>query len=120
VLIAEDDSRVRGALRAFLAASPGFEVVADTGSAAAALELARVHAPSVALVDVLLPDAGDGLGLLRAVTGELRLPAVAMSIEAGLRSRALAAGAVSFLVKDRAPELLLVALHDAAGRSGGG
>ena len=119
VLIAEDDPRVRTALRSFLAAVPDLTVVADAGSAATAMELARERAPDVALIDVLLPTAQDGLGLLRALTGEIGIPAVAMSIHSWVRGSALAAGAYQFLDKDSAPELLLAALR-AASRSGDG
>jgi DNA-binding NarL/FixJ family response regulator len=110
VLIAENDPRVRAALRSFLSASPGLAIVAD---AATALETARERAPDVALVDVLLPTAQDGLGLVRALTAELNIPAVAISIHGWVRASALAAGAHRFLDKDSAPELLVVALHAA-------
>src|SRR2546430_443911 len=80
VLIAENDPRVRAALRSFLSASPGLAIVADAADAATALETARERAPDVALVDVLLPTAQDGLGLVRALTAELNIPAVAISI----------------------------------------
>jgi DNA-binding NarL/FixJ family response regulator len=113
VLVAEDDPRVRAALRAFLSASPGVEVVGAAGDAAAALELARDQGPTVALVDVLLPEAADGLALLRALTRELGIPAIAISIHGGLRSAALAAGAHQFLDKDRPPDVLLAALRSA-------
>ena len=113
VLIAENDPRVRAALRSFLSASPGLAVVADAADAATALETAREQAPDVALVDVLLPTAQDGLGLVRALTAELNIPAVAISIHGWVRASALAAGAHRFLDKDSAPELLVVALHAA-------
>ncbi len=116
VLIADNDARVRAALRSFLSASTGFDVVADAGSAAEALELARKHAPAVAIVDILLPTASEGLSLLRTMTGELRIPAVAISIRGGLRSPALAAGAQEFVEKDSSPEFLLPALRAAARR----
>lgn len=114
VLIADCDTRVRAALRSLLSAAPGFDVVADAGSAARALELAREHTPAVALVAIQLPGTSEGLGLLREVTGKLRVPAVAMSTYGGLRRAALAAGAHTFLEKDGSPELLLTALHAAA------
>jgi DNA-binding NarL/FixJ family response regulator len=113
VLIAEDDPRVRNALRSFLSASTGFEVVGDAGTASTALELARERAPSVVLVDVFLPTARDGLDLLRTITGELRIPAVAMSIHGGFRSSTLTAGAYRFLDKDSAPEHMVAALRAA-------
>ena len=114
VLIAENDPRVRAALRSFLSASPGLTVVADAGDAVTAMETARERAPDVALVDVLLPTPQDGLGLLRALTGELGIPAVAISIHGWVRASALAAGAYRFLDKDSAPELLVAALCAAA------
>jgi DNA-binding NarL/FixJ family response regulator len=113
VLIVEDDRRVRTALRAFLSASSGFEVVAGAGSAAAALDLARERAPAVALVDIHLPDLQEGLDLLTTLTCELRIPTVAISIESSMRARALAAGADQFLEKAGVPEHLLTALHAA-------
>jgi two-component system response regulator DesR len=118
VLIVEDDPRVRTGLCRFLSASSGFEVVAEAGSASVALTLARQHAPAVALVDVLLPEARDGLGLLRVLTGELGIPAVAISIQGGLRMSVLAAGAYQFLDKDGTPDLMLAALRAAIAESG--
>lgn len=117
VLIADDDPRVRAALRTFLSSFPEFDVVADAGCAPSAVRLAREHAPMVALVDILLPAARDGLGLLRTLNGELRIPTVAISMHGEHRDSALAAGARQFLSKDGSPEQLLAALH-AAGRPG--
>jgi len=114
VLIADDDSRVRAALRTFLCAHPGFAVIGEAGSAATALQLAREHLPTVALVDVFLPEPHDGLGLLRALTGELGIPVVVLSIHSDACDDALAAGAHRFVDKVAAPEALLTALRTAA------
>jgi len=113
ILIVEDDPRVRTALRAFLSEG-GFEVVGETAVPATALRMAREQAPAVVLVDVLMPHAPDGIELLRVLTDELRIPAVAISIHGGVRRDALAAGAYLFLDKDSAPELLVTALRAAA------
>jgi len=114
VLIVENDPRVRSALRSFLSASHGFEVVGDAADAARALEIARQVGPTVAVVDMLLPAARDGLGLLRTLADELGIPSVAISIDGWLCTDALAAGAIRFLDKDSAPELLPDALRAAA------
>ncbi|MGP3948867.1 response regulator [Streptomyces sp. 7N604] len=116
VLIADDDPRVRSALRTFLSAHADFDVVGEADSSAAAMAVAREHAPTVALVDVLLPDAGDGLRLLHTLTGELGIPAVAISIDDRLRRPARDAGAYQFLDKGCSPELLLAALRAATPR----
>lgn len=113
VLIADDDARVRNALRTFLAAHHGFEVVGEAGSTARALELARSANPCVAVVDVLMPNVQDGLELLRELTGELSVPVVAISLRSTLGPSALAAGACEFLTKDGSSERLLRALRNA-------
>lgn len=116
VLIAENDARVRAALRTFLAASPGIDVVGDAKSAPIALEMARQRTPTVAVIDVCLPDPQDGLGLLRVITRELRIPALAISIQGGFRVSALAAGAYRFVDKDSPPELIVASLWAAVQR----
>jgi DNA-binding NarL/FixJ family response regulator len=112
VLIVENDSRVRTALRTFLS-SKGFDVVGVAADPATALEIARELMPAVAVVDVFLPDADRGLVVVRALAGELGIPAVAISVSYGVAGRALAAGAYRFLSKDQATELLPQALHAA-------
>jgi DNA-binding NarL/FixJ family response regulator len=115
ILVAEDNPQVRAALRSFLSTHPDFEIVGEAGDSFAALQLARLHRPDVALVDVLLPDAPEGLHVLRTLTRELGVPAVAFSISAGVGDSALAAGAYRFLEKDGSPERLMAALSAAAG-----
>ncbi len=116
VLIVEDDPRVRSALRRFLSStSHGIEVVGDAGTRDSALRLAHDLAPTVALVDVHLPNPADGLALLRALT-DLGVPVVAISIHGSVGASALAAGAHHFLDKDSEPDLIVAALRDAAPR----
>jgi DNA-binding NarL/FixJ family response regulator len=115
VLIVEDDPRVRTALRRFLSASDDIEVVGDADDRESALCLAQDVAPAVALVDVHLPHAADGLELLRALA-DLQVPVVAISIHGSVRGSALAAGADQFLDKDSAPDLMVAALRHAAAR----
>ncbi|RSM86669.1 response regulator [Kibdelosporangium aridum] len=110
VLIVDDDLRVRSALRAFLDANPGFDVVGEAAGSAAALELARTLAPHVAVVDMHLPGVDDGLALLRELM-ELNVPVVAISLDLAVRQSALDAGASRFLDKASVPEFLLDALR---------
>jgi DNA-binding NarL/FixJ family response regulator len=113
VLIADDDPRVRTALRTFLCAHPGFAVVGEAGDAATTLRVARAKPPTVVLLDVLLPNLGDGLAVLRALTDELRIPVLAISLRPAVRDSALAAGAYQFVDKNGAAEDLLAALRAA-------
>jgi DNA-binding NarL/FixJ family response regulator len=110
LLIVDDDHRVRNALGRLLTASTGFLVVGTVDNALAAHEVAEASGPDVALVDVLLPNADDGLGLTSSLTA-VGIPVVAMSIDGGMRRRALAAGAQRFLDKDCDPEAIARALR---------
>lgn len=130
MLIADDDQRVRTALTVLLTSWPGFDIVGSCATTDSALALARRDRPTVALVDILLPEASDGLALLGTITGELHIPAIALSIDGGLKSSALAAGAMCFFEKDGRPDQLIAALsclrrlgtagtaQDVAGRGG--
>lgn len=111
VLIADDDHRVRTALSALLNSFADFAVVGSSATPDGALTLARQHLPAVALIDILLPEAPDGLALLRALTDELHIPAVAMSIDGALKKSALAAGATTFFDKDGRADQLIAALR---------
>ena len=111
VLIADDDHRVRSALSALLTSFADFDIVGTSATTDHALTLARQHSPTVALIDILLPEAPDGLALLRALTEELHIPTIAMSIDGGLKKSALAAGATSFVDKDGRTDRLITALR---------
>ncbi|MEO6958111.1 MAG: response regulator, partial [Antricoccus sp.] len=65
VLVVDDDPRVRAALRRTIALEAGMVMVAAAADSASALRLAGRHNPSVAVVDVLLPEASVGLALVR-------------------------------------------------------
>ncbi|MGB6578834.1 MAG: response regulator [Streptosporangiaceae bacterium] len=100
LLVADDDARVRAAIGQTIALEAGLVVVAAAADAAAALVLAESAGPSVALVDVLIPDEAAGLALVRSLGRRPGCAVVAMSMRGGLRQAALAAGAVAFAEKD--------------------
>jgi DNA-binding response OmpR family regulator len=62
VLVVDDEARIRSILEAYLTAD-GFGVI-EAGTGAEALDLARLHAPDLVLLDIGLPDV-DGLEVLR-------------------------------------------------------
>jgi ActR/RegA family two-component response regulator len=75
ILIADDDARFRGLARRTVAAR-GHAVVGEAADAAAALALARVEVPDVALVDVHL--GADSGWALAAELRALGVPRVVM------------------------------------------
>ena len=102
VLIAEDQSLVRGALRALLELEEDLAVVAEVGRGDEVLAAAREHRPDVALLDIEMPGR-DGIEAARELAAEL--PAVRAVVlttfgRPGFLRRAMEVGAAGFLVKD--------------------
>ncbi|SHF92436.1 response regulator transcription factor [Geodermatophilus nigrescens] len=102
VLVAEDQSMVRGALRALLELEPDLTVVAEVGRGDEVLAAAREHRPDVALLDIEMPGQ-DGLEAARELAAELPdVRAVVLTTfgRPGFLRRAMEVGAAGFLVKD--------------------
>jgi two-component system, NarL family, response regulator DesR len=116
ILIAEDQSMVRGALAALLAFEPDLEVVAEVGSGDQVVPAAREHRADVALLDIEMPGT-DGIeaaaALRRQVPDCTPLILTTFGRPAYLR-RAIEAGAAGFLVKDAPAERLANAIRRAA------
>ena len=64
VLIVDDDIRVRRALRSLIECAPDLTVVGEAGSARSARRLDLELGPDVVVLDLLLPQAPDGMGVL--------------------------------------------------------
>jgi two-component system response regulator DesR len=102
VLLAEDQTLVRGALRALLELEEDLEVVAEVGRGDQVVAAAREHAADVALLDIEMPGA-DGLAAARALAAELpscRAVVLTTFGRPGFLRRAMEVGAAGFLVKD--------------------
>jgi two-component system, NarL family, response regulator DesR len=102
VLIAEDQTMVRGALRALLDLEEDLEVVAEVGRGDAVVEAAREHRPDVALLDIEMPGL-DGIEAARALATavpEVRAVVLTTFGRPGFLRRAMEVGASGFLVKD--------------------
>jgi two-component system, NarL family, response regulator DesR len=116
ILIAEDQSMVRGALAALLAFEPDLEVVAEVASGDQVVPAAREHRPDVALLDIEMPGT-DGIEAAAALRREVPdctpLILTTFGRPAYLR-RAIEAGAAGFLVKDAPAERLANAIRRAA------
>ncbi|WP_433236139.1 response regulator [Streptosporangium sp. CA-135522] len=117
VLLAEDQHVIRGALVALLGLEPDLEIVAAVESGDAAVPAALVHHPDVAVLDIDMPGALDGL----AAAAELRvkLPACRTLMltghgKPGHLRRALGAQVDGFLLKTAPPEELVAAIRKVA------
>jgi response regulator NasT len=110
VLVAEDEALIRMDLVETLT-ELGFDVVAAVGDGRSAVETVAKTRPQLALLDVKMPDM-DGLTAASQII-ELKSTAVVMLTafsQPELVQRAVAAGAMGYLVKPFKPEELRAAL----------
>lgn len=112
VLIADDDLRVRRALRALIESAPGFTVEDDVPPSDV-VATDGGWAKAVVLLDVMLPAVTERLTVVRLLS-ERGCRVVGMSIQSSLRDSVLSAGALAFVDKGATPETLLKALRAAA------
>src|SRR4029079_10796379 len=70
LLVVDDHEVVREGLVSMLARRPNFQVVAEAGTAADSIELARKFRPELVIMDVRLPD-GSGIEACREIRAEL-------------------------------------------------
>ena len=117
LLVVDDHEVVRQGLAALLDRRVGFEVVAEAGTAAEAVEQARRHVPDIVIMDVRLPD-GSGVEACREVRAERPETRVLMLTsypdEEAVLS-AIVAGASGYLLKQIRARDLVSAL-EAVGR----
>jgi two-component system response regulator DesR len=103
VLLAEDQTMLRGALAALLDLEPDIAVIAQAANGREALKLARLHKPDVVITDIEMPER-TGLELaddLKRTTPSPHVIILTTFARPGYLRRALDAGARGYLLKDR-------------------
>jgi two-component system nitrate/nitrite response regulator NarL len=119
ILLADDHSIVRGALRKLLDGEPGFHVVGEASDGAEAVRLARQLKPDILLLDLAMPQY-SGLQALRdlAAPGRpVRVVVLAAAIDKPQILELLQLGAQALVLKDSATEDLIQSIRSVmAGR----
>jgi DNA-binding NarL/FixJ family response regulator len=119
-LVVDDSETVRDGLSLLLETLPSCELIGAVGDADAALELTRTMRPHVVLQDFSMPGV-DTLGLMRALAECRPRPAILVLsafADGPSASKAMAAGACGWVLKDAEPDELFAAVVDAAGAAG--
>jgi DNA-binding NarL/FixJ family response regulator len=117
LLVVDDHEIVRQGLVAMLTRRPGFQVVAEAGTVAESIEMARKFKPDLVVMDVRLPD-GSGIEACREIRAEM--PATRVVILTSYPDEeavfsAIVAGASGYLLKQVRGRDLVAAL-EAVGR----
>lgn len=120
ILLADDQSKVRSALRLLVEQEPGLIIVGEATEAENLLAQVEATQPDLVLLDWELPglqtddpstDSGQGrLSTLRTLCPGLKV--IALSGQPEARRAALAAGADAFVSKGDPPEQLLATIGD--------
>jgi DNA-binding NarL/FixJ family response regulator len=116
ILIADDHTLFRLAIRTLLRTVPGLTVVGEATTGAEAIDLAAELAPDLVLMDLQMPDV-SGIQATRDITRASRSTRILVltlfqdddSVFAALR-----AGAIGYIVKDTDEEELIRAIRAAA------
>ncbi|MFT6101446.1 MAG: two-component system response regulator DesR [Arenicella sp.] len=116
IIIAEDQSLLRGALSSLLSLEDDIEVVAQASDGAQALALVEQHAPDVLLTDIEMPHA-SGIDVARKLK-ESKSPTKVMIVTTfarpGYLERARSAGVLGYVLKDAPSESLADSLRKVA------
>jgi two-component system response regulator DesR len=113
VLLAEDQTMLRGALAALLSLEPDIAVVAAAGDGNEALTLTRQHEPDIVVTDIEMPQR-TGLELaaaLQEAESKARVIILTTFARPGYLRRALDAGARGYLLKERPASELAEAIR---------
>ena len=117
VVLADDQRLVRDGLTAILEAEPDIVVVAEASDGREAVDQARVHLPTVVLLDIRMPNL-DGIAAAReivALDGDSRVLMLTTFDADEYVYEALRAGASGFLLKDAPADQLVGAIRILAG-----
>jgi two-component system, NarL family, response regulator NreC len=116
IVLADDHTVVRSALRLLLDAEPGFEVVAEAGDADTAVRYVRGHKPAVLILDLNMPGRSslDAVPDIREASPETEIVVLTMQNEPAFARRALQAGVRGYVLKEAADADLVQAVRSAA------
>ncbi len=116
IVLADDHTVVRRALRVLLEEEPGFEVVAEAEDADAAVRYVRGHKPDVLILDLNMPGrlSLEAIPEIREASPETKIVVLTMQKEPAFARQALQLGVLGYVLKEAADDELVQAVHRAA------
>ena len=116
VVLAVGHDALRRSLRRLLDDDGAIEVIADLGDLAATVETVAAGSPRVLVIDLQLADKGDphAIRMVRAHAPDTEVVALTMHESPLAAQQVIDAGAIGFVLKDRADSELPLAVHSAA------
>jgi two-component system, NarL family, response regulator LiaR len=117
VVLVDDHHVVRQGLRTYLESFPDLEVAGEAASGEEVLRHIELWLPDVVVMDLLMPGGMDGVETIRRVrqlTPQTRIIALTSYTDDARVIAVLRAGAIGYVRKDAAPDVLLASIRAAA------
>lgn len=116
IIVADDHALVRAGITGVLSGTPGFEVVAEAGTAQQAIEMVHLHDPQVVVLDISMPGMSglEAAASLRAEYPGLRILILSVHDHPEYVMESVRAGANGYLRKDASPQELRDAVRAVA------
>lgn len=118
LILVDDHAVVREGYRRLLERRTDLKIVGEAENAAEGYQLYKDAAPDVAVLDLSLPDMG-GIELIKRIIQrdpEARILAFSMHRDPLFATQALRAGALGYVTKSCAPEVMVKAVYQVAAR----
>jgi two-component system, NarL family, response regulator NreC len=116
IVLADDHTVVRRALRVLLEEEPGFEVVAEAEDSDGAVRYVRGHKPDVLILDLNMPGRPslEAIPDIQEASPETKIVVLTMQKEPAFARQALQQGVLGYVLKEAADDELVQAVRSAA------
>jgi two-component system, NarL family, response regulator NreC len=116
IVLADDHTVVRSALRMLLETEDDFEVVAEAGDAETTIRYVRGHKPTVLILDLNMPGRSslEAIPDIQEASPETEIVVLTMQNEPAFARKALQAGVRGYVLKEAADSELVQAVRSAA------
>jgi DNA-binding NarL/FixJ family response regulator len=118
IMVVDDHPLVREGIKGLIEREPDLIVSAEATGVEEALETLRRGRPDLVIIDLALADGGDGLVLVERIKRHapaLKMLVVSMRDERVFAERVIRAGALGYVSKQAAPEVLIDAVRKVLG-----